>query len=137
MAHAAASAKAAAEAIQGHAAIDLLDYPGLASHPEHAMARKQFGESFGNMMTLRLHGGLRSAQRFIAAVAPNIPFCPTLGEAQTTLSHPCSTSHRSYSDEAFAALGITGGTLRFSIGLEPTDWLIEKLTEGLDGVTKG
>lgn len=137
MAHAAASAKAAAEAIQGHAAIDLLDYPGLASHPEHAMARKQFGESFGNMMTLRLHGGLRSAQRFIAAVAPNIPFCPTLGEAQTTLSHPCSTSHRSYSDEALAALGITGGTLRFSIGLEPTDWLIEKLTEGLDGVTKG
>jgi cystathionine beta-lyase/cystathionine gamma-synthase len=136
MAHAAASAKAAAEAIQGHAAIDLLDYPGLTSHPEHAMARKQFGESFGNMMTLRLHGGLRSAQRFIAAVAPNIPFCPTLGEAQTTLSHPCSTSHRSYSDEALAALGITGGTLRFSIGLEPTDWLIEKLTGGLDGVTK-
>jgi cystathionine beta-lyase/cystathionine gamma-synthase len=134
MAHAASSAKAVAEAIQGHASIDLLDYPGLTSHPEHALAKKQFGDSFGNMLTLRLHGGLRSAQRLISAVAPNIPFCPTLGEAQTTLSHPCSTSHRSYTDEALSSLGITGGTVRFSIGLEPTDWLIEKLIEGLDVV---
>ena len=132
MAHAASSAFELAKSIQDHPSISLLDYPGLPSHANHMIARKQFNETFGNMLTLKLHGGLRVAQRFIAAVAGDIPFCPTLGEAQTTLSHPASTSHRSYSEEQLAALGIDGGTLRFSIGLEPNGWLVEKVLSGLD-----
>ena len=132
MAHASSSAFEIAKSIENHPAISLLDYPGLQSHSDHAIAKKQFNGSFGNMLTFKLRGGLRSAQRFLAAVAADIPFCPTLGEAQTTLSHPASTSHRSYSEEQLESLGIGGGTLRFSIGLEPNGWLKEKFIEGLD-----
>ena len=131
MAHAASSAFEIARSLENHPAISLLDYPGLPSHSDHAIARKQFNGSYGNMLTFKMHGGLRSAQRFIAAVAADIPFCPTLGEAQTTLSHPASTSHRSYSEELLESLGINGGTLRFSVGLEPTGWLKEKFQAGL------
>ena len=134
MAHAAASAFELAKAVDGHPSISLLDYPGLPLHSEHAIARKQFNGTFGNMLSLKLLGGVRSAQRFINAVAPDVPFCPSLGEAQTTLSHPASTSHRSYTEEQLRSLGIDGGTLRFSIGLEPNGWLIEKLLAGLSKV---
>lgn len=132
MAHAASSALELANSIEGHPSISLLDYPGLPSHSDHAIAKLQFNGTFGNMLSIRLNGGLRTAQRFIAAVAADIPFCPTLGEAQTTLSHPASTSHRSYSEEQLESLGIDGGTLRFSVGLEPNGWLIEKFSAGLD-----
>jgi len=131
MAHAASSAFEIARSLENHPAISLLDYPGLPSHSDHAIARKQFNGSYGNMLTFQLHGGLRSAQRFIAAVAADIPFCPSLGEAQTTLSHPASTSHRSYSQELLESLGINGGTLRFSVGLEPNGCLTEKFQAGL------
>jgi cystathionine beta-lyase/cystathionine gamma-synthase len=131
MAHAASSALELAKSIENHPAISVMDYPGLPSHPDHAIACKQFNGSFGNMLTFKLHGGLLAAQRFIAAVAADIPFCPTLGEAQTTLSHPASTSHRSYHVEQLESLGINGGTLRFSIGLEPNGWLTEKFQAGL------
>ena len=131
MAHAASSAFEIAKSIEDHPAISLLDYPGLQSHGDYVIANKQFNGTFGNMLTFRLRGGLRSAQRFLAAVAADIPFCPTLGEAQTTLSHPASTSHRNYSEEQLESLGIDGGTLRFSIGLEPNGWLKEKFFEGL------
>ena len=132
MAHAASSAMFLAETFNSHPSIRQLDYPGLASHENHAIAKKQFNACFGNMLTIRLQGGEQSAQRLIEAVAPEIPFCPTLGEAQTTLSHPCSTSHRSYSNESLESMGIDGGTLRFSIGLESKDWLVEKLQHGLE-----
>ncbi len=127
MAHAASSAMALAIEIEGHPCIRVLDYPGLATHADHDVALKQFRGSFGNMLTLTLQGGLRSAQRLISLLSPDIPFCPTLGEAQTTVSHPCSTSHRSYSQAALQELGIDGGTMRFSIGLEPKEWLVGKI----------
>ncbi len=132
MAHAATSALELAKSIESHPSISQLDYPGLPSHSDHAIAKNQFNGTFGNMLTMKLKGGLRSAQRFIAAVGSDIPFCPTLGEAQTTLSHPASTSHRSYSQEHLESLGIDGGTLRFSIGLEPNGWLTEKFLAGVD-----
>ena len=134
MAHAASSAMALAVEIEGHPCIRVLDYPGLATHADHAVASKQFRGSFGNMLTLTLQGGLRSAQRLISLLSPDIPFCPTLGEAQTTVSHPCSTSHRSYSQRALNELGIDGGTLRFSIGLEPKEWLVGKIASGLSQI---
>jgi cystathionine beta-lyase/cystathionine gamma-synthase len=132
MAHAASTAMELAKSIEGHSCISLLDYPGLPSHSDFAVAQKQFHGTYGNMLTVKLHGGLKTAQKFISSVASDIPFCPTLGEAQTTLSHPVSTSHRSYSEEQLQSLGIDGGTLRFSIGLEPSKWIVEKILAGLD-----
>ena len=72
-------------------------------------------------------------RRFIAAAA-RIPFCPSLGDLATTLSHPASTSHRSLSEEARRALGISGGTIRLSIGIESTAAVLDALREALAGV---
>ncbi len=68
-------------------------YPGLPGHPDHDLARRQFGDRFGTIVTFTLPGGLQAARSFMAA-SGRIPFCPSLGELSTTLSHPESTSHR-------------------------------------------
>lgn len=115
------------------AAIESVSYPGLESHVDHRTATSQFGRHqnqtlFGNMVTIHLGGGTEAASRFIRA-ASEIPFCPSLGELSTTLSHPASTSHRSYSDEQLQSLGISGGTIRLSIGLESPEFILEAIKE--------
>ena len=108
-------------------------YPGLSEHPDHAMAVRQFGHRFGSMVAFTLRGGGEAVQAFMAA-SPGIPFCPSLGELNTTLSHPASTSHRSLSPDARAALGITDGTIRLSVGIESTSWVLEALAQGVHAV---
>ena len=68
--------------------------------------------------------------------ATRIPFCPSLGEVSTTLSHPESTSHRALTVAERAALGIDGGTLRLSVGIESSDYIEESLIEGLVAAAK-
>ena len=65
--------------------------------------------------------------------ATQIPFCPSLGEVSTTLSHPESTSHRGLTPESRAALGITGGTIRLSVGIESPEFVRDALAAGLRG----
>ncbi len=105
-------------------------YPGLANHPQQAIARRQFGERYGTMVSFRLAGGRTAADAFVAA-AKQIPFCPSLGELSTTLSHPETTSHRGMTSEQRAALGISGGTIRLSVGTESIEFIREALAEGL------
>lgn len=112
--------------------IERVDYPGLANHPQHELARRQFGGRYGSMVAFHLRGGRAAAEKFIAA-AKRIPFCPSLGELGTTLSHPESTSHRGLTPEGRAALGISGGTIRLSVGIEPIDDVLAALGEGLAG----
>jgi len=108
-------------------------YPGLANHPQHALAKRQFGDRFGTMVAFELTGGRPAADAFIAA-AKRIPFCPSLGELNTTLSHPETTSHRGLTTEQRAALGISGGTIRLSVGTESAEFVRETLAEGLSGL---
>ena len=105
-------------------------YPGLPEHPDHALARRQFGERFGTIVTFTVEGGTAGATAFIRAAA-RIPFCPSLGELSTTLSHPESTSHRGLTPDARAALGIDGGTIRLSLGIESPESVVAAVGEGL------
>ncbi len=73
-------------------------------------------------------------RRAFMKAATRIPFCPSLGELATTLSHPESTSHRGLSAAERAALGITGGTIRLSVGIESTAAVIEAVEAGLAGL---
>jgi cystathionine beta-lyase/cystathionine gamma-synthase len=131
MTHAANSAMAIAQRLVNEFQLEV-DYPGLPDHPSHATAIKQLPAGcFGNMLTLHLRGDNRKANQFISAVKDTIPFCPSLGDTRTTLSHPVSTSHRSYSAQQLQTLGIDGGTLRFSFGLEPVETLWEAFRKGL------
>jgi cystathionine beta-lyase/cystathionine gamma-synthase len=128
------NALAAAEFLKSQAPrVAAVHYPGLANHPHHAVAQRQFGGLFGTIVTFDLAGGRRAADAFIAN-ANQIPFCPSLGEVSTTLSHPETTSHRALTTEQRAALGITGGTIRLSVGTESADFIREALMEGLKGL---
>ena len=113
-------------------------YSGLEDHPDHRIAARQFAEEyaeplFGSMLSFTLAGGSAAAARFITA-AKRIPFCPSLGDLSTTLSHPESTSHRGLTPEERAALDITGGTIRLSVGIESTSAVVAALAEGLAGL---
>jgi cystathionine beta-lyase/cystathionine gamma-synthase len=98
------------------------------------LARRQFGDRFGSMVTFTLAGGGAAATKFIQAAA-QVPFCPSLGELNTTLSHPASTSHRGLSEPARAALGITDGTIRLSVGIESSVAVCNAVNQGLAGLS--
>jgi cystathionine beta-lyase/cystathionine gamma-synthase len=124
------NALAAAEMLSRRPEVAGVDYPGLPTHPDHALAARQFGGRFGSIVTFHLAGGRTATDRLLAA-AEHIPFCPSLGELHTTLSHPASTSHRGLSDEARAKLGISAGTIRLSVGTESPEFIVEALEQGL------
>lgn len=110
--------------------VAIVHYPGLESHPQHELATRQFGGRYGTVISFRLTGGRAAADSFIAA-AERIPFCPSLGELSTTLSHPETTSHRGLTAEQRAELGITGGTIRLSVGTESSQFIREALEQAL------
>jgi cystathionine beta-lyase/cystathionine gamma-synthase len=135
MERACANALRAAEFLAARPEVNQVFYPGLKSHAGHALAARQFGARFGSILSFRLRGGRAAADRFIAA-ARTIPFCPSLGEVSTTLSHPETTSHRGLTPEERDRLGIDGGVIRLSVGVESPEWICEALAEGLGSIAK-
>ena len=115
--------------------VESVQYPGLPSHPDHELANQQFGDQFGSMVTFNLGGGQAAADAFIEA-AQEIPFCPSLGELSTTLSHPVSTSHRKLNDVERDKVGITSGTIRLSIGIESADYVLKSLATAFSALAK-
>jgi cystathionine beta-lyase/cystathionine gamma-synthase len=97
-------------------------YPMRADHPDHARARELLAGQGGNMVSFELKGGRDAANRFTRA-AEGICFAPTLGDVGTTLSHPATSSHRGMSGEERAALGLSEGFFRVSVGVEAPDSL--------------
>lgn len=130
---ASANAMVAARFLEQDRRVATVCYPGLARHAGHDLARRQFGERYGSMVTMTLSGGAASAEAFIKA-AREIPFCPSLGDLSTTLSHPASTSHRAVPAELREAQGISAGTIRLSIGIESPEAIVVALAEGLVSV---
>ncbi len=106
-----------------------VNYPGLASHPDHAIAARLFPEGYGAMMSFDV-GGREQADRFIRRLE-HIPYAPSLGDVSTTLSHPTTTSHRFLSPDQWVQQGITLGLIRLSIGLEDVEDLWRDLEQGL------
>lgn len=104
-------------------------YPGLASHPDHALAASTL-DGFAGMVGLELAGGARAAERCLRAFKL-ITHAPSLGGVETLVSEPRFTSHAALSPEERAAAGIPDGFLRLSLGLEDAADLIEDLGRGL------
>jgi cystathionine beta-lyase/cystathionine gamma-synthase len=127
------NAQHAARFIAAQKQVEKTNYPGLPQHADHELARRQFGELFGSFVTFTLAGGTAAGERFIRA-AQEIPFSPSLGDLSTTLSHPESTSHRGLTPQARAELGITGGTIRLSVGIESPDAIVAALKTGFAAV---
>lgn len=92
-------------------------YPTRHDHPDHNRAVALLGARGGHMVSFEVEGG-RAAANALTRAAPDIAFAPTLGDIGTTLSHPASSSHRALTPEGRAALGISEGFFRISVGVE-------------------
>ncbi|NCF49468.1 MAG: aminotransferase class I/II-fold pyridoxal phosphate-dependent enzyme [Bacteroidetes bacterium] len=133
-AHAQANAAKIADGLANTPGMRQVLYPGREDHPDHALAHSLFNGNFGNMVSFEIDGARDAVNRFIAA-AGAIPFAPTLGDIGTTLSHPASSSHRALSVEERAALGISEGFFRLSVGVEAAELLLSELQAALAAVT--
>lgn len=102
-------------------------YPGRPDHPDYARAQALLGPQTGNMVSFELNGGRAAANAFTRG-AQGLSFAPTLGDVGTTLSHPASSSHRALTPEGRAALGISEGFFRVSVGLEDPEALKDVFT---------
>lgn len=105
-------------------------YPGLPDHPDHGLAGRLLGGSYGNMLCFELAGGREAVNRFMRQ-APTIPFSPSLGNTSTTCSHPATTSHRYVSPAEKLRQGISDGLVRLSVGIEELAEIQGSFTRGL------
>jgi cystathionine gamma-synthase len=128
-----ANARALAEHLAAHPKVARVLYPGRADHPDAARAAELLGQRTGNMVSFEIDGDAAAANRMVMA-APQLPFAPTLGDVGTTLSHPASSSHRALTPDARAALGISDGFFRVSVGIEEIGLLTSDFDMGLAAV---
>ncbi|UWQ94012.1 aminotransferase class I/II-fold pyridoxal phosphate-dependent enzyme [Rhodobacteraceae bacterium M385] len=129
-----ANAAALADWLADHPKVGRVLYPGRADHPDHEVAASIVGQAFGNMVSFELKDKTEAAADRMVQAAPDLPFAPTLGDVGTTLSHPASSSHRGLGAEGRAALGISDGFFRVSVGIEEIELLIADFEGGLRAV---
>jgi O-succinylhomoserine sulfhydrylase len=107
-------------------------YPFLDSHPQQALAKKQMSAG-GTLVTFDVAGGKEAAFRVLDGLRL-IDISNNLGDARSMVTHPATTTHMKVGAEERARLGITDGTVRFSVGLEDVQDLIDDLSQALDGL---
>ncbi len=126
-----ANGLALAEFLAAHRKVQRVYYPGLRSHPQHDLARRQM-RGFGGMLAFAL-GSLEAARRLLNGVRL-MSLAESLGGVETLISHPATMTHASVPAERRNALGITDGLVRISAGVEDIDDLTEDLGQALDQV---
>ena len=126
-----ANALAVAQFLEQHANVERVIYPGLASHPQHALARRQMDGRYGGMVTAVLKGGLEAAKRFLQR-CELFALAESLGGVESLIEHPAIMTHASLPAEVRAQLGIDDGLVRLSVGIEDVDDLIAELGCALD-----
>lgn len=123
------SALAVAQALGGMPHVSRVIYPWLVSHPQHDLARRQM-EGGGTVVTFTVEGGKAEAFAVMNALEL-VDISNNLGDAKSLSTHPATTTHRRLSPEDRAAVGITDGTIRLSVGLEGADDLVADLTQAI------
>jgi cystathionine beta-lyase/cystathionine gamma-synthase len=126
-----ANGLALAQFLNTHRKVQKVCYPGLPSHPQHALAKQQM-RGFGGMIAFEL-GSLEAARRLLNGVRLH-SLAESLGGVETLISHPATMTHASVPADRRAALGITDGMVRISAGVEDVEDLVEDLTQALDAV---
>ena len=124
-----ANAQKLAEWLAAHPRVSRVYYPGLVSHPQHALARRQM-KGFGGIVGFEVDGGREAAWRVIDNTRL-FSITANLGDTKSTITHPASTTHGRLTDEQRAAAGIREGLIRLAVGLEDADDLIRDLARGL------
>ncbi|SMF18059.1 cystathionine gamma-lyase [Tistlia consotensis] len=124
-----ANAQAIAEWLERHPKVELVRYPGLPSHPQHALAKRQM-RGGGGVVTAVLKGGLDQARRFLERVEV-FSLAESLGGVESLIEHPAIMTHASIPPDKRAELGISDGLVRLSVGVEDGEDLIADLEQAL------
>ncbi len=128
-----ANGMAVAQHLEGHPKVRKVHYPGLSSHPQHDLARKQMS-GFGGMLSFET-GSLENARRVLKSVRL-CSLAESLGGVETLISHPATMTHASVPEEERKQLGITDGLVRISVGIEDVEDIIADLDQALDQIPK-
>ncbi len=120
-----ASALQLARWLQQQSAVKKVNYPGLESHPQHALAKRQ-QSAFGGVLSFELHGGQKEAWALIDATRM-LSITANLGDTKTTITHPATTTHGRLTPEQRAEAGISDGLIRIAVGLEEIEDVIADL----------
>lgn len=124
-----ANALAVATHLESHPKVESVLYPGLASHPQHALAERQMSGA-GGMVTAEIKGGRPDARRFLERVEV-FALAESLGGVESLIEHPAIMTHASIPPDIRARLGISDGLVRLSVGIEDADDLIADLDRAL------
>lgn len=130
----ASNAQAVAEFLEKHPAVDKVTYPGLPSHPQHELAKKQMS-GYGGMITFYLKGGLKESRVFLESLKL-FALAESLGAVESLAEHPAIMTHASVPPEQRAKLGISDSLCRLSVGIEDIEDILGDLKQALDAVTK-
>jgi cystathionine gamma-lyase len=125
-----ANAMAIASFLEGHEKVRKVFYPGLASHPQHALAKQQMVGGFGGIVTAELRGNLDDARRMLER-CELFSLAESLGGVESLIEHPGLMTHASLPPAMRASLGISDGLIRLSVGVEAVDDLIADLKQAL------
>ena len=124
-----AAAQRIAEFLQGHPEVAKVNYPGLASHAQHARAARLF-DGFGGMLSFELAGGVEAAEAFLGRLT--LPaHAASLGGPESLIVRPAAATHGGVAPEERARMGISDALIRFSVGLEDVEDLLEDLGSAL------
>jgi len=125
----AVSAQRVAEYLEGHPKVSEVTYPGLASHPQHEIAKSQMS-GFSGMISFELKGGIAAGK----AVMNNVKLCglaESLGAVETMITHPATMTHVDVPPEERQARGLTDGLVRLSVGIEDVEDIVADLEQAL------
>lgn len=126
------NARAVAEMMEGHPAVERLLYPGLPSHPQHELAMKQM-QGTGSMITAYLAGGYEAGVKLMNAV--DIPILAvSLGGVESLIEHPASMTHAGLSEAELNETGISGSLVRLAVGCETREDLLADIKQALDSL---
>ena len=125
-----------AQFLQSHSAVSWVNYPGLASHPTHALAKKYMPNGFGAILGFGIKGGMQAGIKFINALGL-LSHLANLGDAKTLVIHPASTTHQQLSPEEQAATGVTEDFVRLSVGIESIEDILADIDQALAASQKG
>ncbi len=135
MRHACDTAQRLAELLEDHPAVARVHHPGLESHPQRELAKRQMAHG-GSNLSFEVAGGLDVARRFLAEVRL-CRMAPSLGGPETLVTHPASTTAVAMPPEDQEAVGITDGLVRMSVGLEHADDVIADVHRALAAASEG
>jgi O-acetylhomoserine (thiol)-lyase len=128
------NALAVAQYLEKHPKVSWVNYPGLASSPENARAKKYLPKGAGAIIGFGIKGGIEAGKKFIDALQL-ISHLANVGDAKTLAIHPASTTHQQLSSEEQLATGVTPDFIRLSIGIEHIDDIIADIEQALKKAT--